>query len=51
MEDNASKIITNALSVGKTNLYNNIENIIKEVEKALFTNKDLILEISTQSFK
>lgn len=44
MEDNASKIITNALSVGKTNLYNNIENIIKEVEKALFTNKDLILE-------
>ena len=44
MEDNASKIITNALSVGKTNLYNNIENIIKEVEKALFINKDLILE-------
>lgn len=44
MEDNASKIISNALSVGKINLYNNIENIIKEVEKALFINKDLILE-------
>lgn len=44
MEDNASKIIPNALSVGKINLYNNIENIIKEVEKALFINKDLILE-------
>ena len=44
MEDNASKIISNALSVGKINLYNNIENIIKEVEKTLFINKDLILE-------
>lgn len=44
MEDNASKIISNALSVGKINLYNNIENIIKEVEKALFINKDVILE-------
>lgn len=44
MEDNARKIISNALSVGKINLYNNIENIIKEVEKALFINKDLILE-------
>ena len=44
MEDNASKIISNALSVGKINLYNNIENIKKEVEKALFINKDLILE-------
>lgn len=44
MEDNASKIISNALSVGKINLYSNIENIIKEVEKALFINKDLILE-------
>lgn len=44
MEDNASKIISNALSVGKINLYNNIENIIKEVEKALFIDKDLILE-------
>lgn len=44
MEDNASKIISNALSVNKTNLYNNIKNIIKEIEKALYVNKDLILE-------